>query len=130
MPCRLRTRYLSVLKQRHRICVKFKCVTVKIYLLSRTTTLQKRLFMAYTENLKLFHSFVPFVVGLISRHLPFDLYTFFNRGHLLTITANRGPFVSLGYKSSVYTIHKPKYSYTFFQSRHIPPVMFIFGQFA
>ncbi len=38
------------------------------------------------------------------RHLPLDLYTFFNRGHLLTITANRGPIVPLCYKSSVYPL--------------------------
>ena len=38
------------------------------------------------------------------RHLPLDLYTFFNRGHLLTITANRGLIVPLCYKSSVYPL--------------------------
>ena len=46
------------------------------------------------------------------RHLPLDLYTFFNRGHLLTITANRGPIVPLCYKSSVYPLHIPTHTHT------------------
>ena len=46
------------------------------------------------------------------RHLPLDLYTFFNRGHLLTITANRGPIVPLCYKSSVYPLHIPTDTHT------------------
>ena len=46
------------------------------------------------------------------RHLPLDLYTFFNRGHLLTITANRGPIVPLCYKSSVYPLDTLTHTYT------------------
>ena len=50
----------------------------------------------------------PLLLDLnLFRHLPLDLYTFFNRGHLLTITANRGPIVPLCYKSSVYPLHIP-----------------------
>ena len=41
----------------------------------------------------------------VFRHLPLNLYTLFNRGHLLTITANRGPIVPFCYKSAVYTIN-------------------------
>ena len=67
----------------------------------------------YIEDLLLFPSIVPFVVGLkLFRHLPLDLYTFFNRGHLLTITANRGPIVPLCYKSSVYPLHIPTHTHT------------------
>ena len=43
------------------------------------------------------------------KHLPLDLYTFFNGGHLLTITANGGPIVPLCYKSSVYPLHIPTF---------------------
>ena len=46
------------------------------------------------------------------RHLPLDLYTFFNRGHLLTITANRGHIVPLCYKSSVYPLDTLTYTHT------------------
>ena len=46
------------------------------------------------------------------RHLPLDVYTFFNRGHLLTITANRGPIAPLCYKSSVYPLDTLTRTYT------------------
>ena len=46
------------------------------------------------------------------RHLPLDLYTFFNRGHLLTITANRGPIVPLCYMSSVYPLDTLMHTHT------------------
>ena len=55
----------------------------------------------------------PLLLNVFS-HLPLDLYTFLNRGHLLTITASRGPIVPFCYKSSVYTINTHTHT-------HIPP---------
>ena len=57
----------------------------------------------------------PLLLDLkLFRHLPLDLYTFFNRRHLPTITANRGPIVPVCYKSSVYPLdthtHTPIYT--------------------
>ena len=54
------------------------------------------------------------------RHLPLDLYTFFNRGHLLTITANRGPIVPLCYKSSVYPLHIPIHTHNIIHTQGNP----------
>ena len=91
----------------------------------------------YTEDLLLFPSIVPFV-------LPLDLYTFFNRGHLLTITANRGPIVPLCYKSSVYLLHISTHthklvntrqtgsshcsSFVYTLSQHLSYVLYTFGK--
>ena len=63
------------------------------------------------------------------RHLPLDLYTFFNRGHLLIITANRRPIVPLCYKSSVYPLdtltHTHKLVNTGKRGPPIVPLLFI-----
>ena len=67
------------------------------------------------------------------RHLPLDLCTFFNRGHLLTITANRGPIVPLCYKSSVYPLDTLTHTHThptlqieFVGYHHCPPISLFF----
>ena len=65
----------------------------------------------YTEDLHCSSLLFPLLLDLnFFRHLPLDLYTFFNRGHLLTITANRGPIVPLCYKSSAYPLHIPTHT--------------------
>ena len=67
----------------------------------------------YTEDLHCSPLLFPLLLDLnFFRHLPLDLNTFFNRGHLLTINANRGPIVPLCYKSSVYPLHIPVHTQT------------------
>ena len=78
-----------------------------------THTTHTVLCKVYTEALHCSPLLFPLLLDLnFFRHLPLDLYTFFNRGHLLTITANRGPIVPLCYKSSVYPLHIHTHTHT------------------
>ena len=65
----------------------------------------------YTEDLHCSPLLFPLLLDLnLFRHLPLDLYTFFNQPR--TFADNRGPIVPLCYKSSVYLLHIPTHKTT------------------
>ena len=97
--------------------IEFPCGVLLFYCCKYPTTYGVRvhtvLCKVYTEDLHCSPLLFPLLLDLnFFRHLPLDLYTFFNRGHLLTITANRGPIVPLCYKSSVYPLDTLTHTHT------------------
>ena len=116
--------------------IEFPCGVLLFYCCKYPTTYGVRvhtvLCKVYTEDLHCSPLLFPLLLDLnFFRHLPLDLYTFFNRGHLLTITTNRGPIVPLCYKSSVYPLdtltHTRSFTYTvwtFFCSRVLQKIKF------